>query len=224
MAFFETEFPTAIGFMAAGGPSFFTTVNEGFSGGEQRNRNWSATRGVWTIDLQFKPQEYFDDLQAFFLVVGGQADAFRFKDHKDFIAVGQLIGTGDGNATDFQLVKNYISGPRTYVRNIYKPITTDVLDFEGNYLTNTVKIYDNGSLKTLTSDYTQDYTTGIISFGSAPTSGHTITADFQFHYPVRFTSDELKAQIEPSWVNGGQNGQPLISWTNFELREVKVNI
>ncbi len=224
MSFFESEFPTAVGFLATGGPSFSTTVNEGFSGGEQRNRNWSNTRGVWTIDLQFKPQAYFDALQAFFLVVGGQADAFRFKDHKDFIATDQTIGTGDGVTTQFQLVKNYVSGVRTYVRTIYKPITADVTDFQGNTLPNTVNIYDAGALKTLGTDYTQDYTTGIITFTVAPAAGDLITADFQFHYPVRFTTDEMKAQVEESFVNGGQGGNPLISWPNFELREVKVNI
>ena len=84
MAFFECEFPQQVSFLALGGPSFFTTINEGFSGGEQRNRNWSITRGEWTIDLHAKPQSYFDAAHAFFLNVGGQADAFRFKDHKDY--------------------------------------------------------------------------------------------------------------------------------------------
>lgn len=223
MAFFECEFPTAVGFMAAGGPSFYTTVNEGFAGGEQRNRNWSQTRGVWTIDIQNKPQQYFDALHAFFLVVGGQADAFRFKDHKDFTATNQIIGTGDGVTTVFQLVKNYVSGPRTYVRNIYKPITSSVLDFEGNPLADTVKVYDQGALLTAGVDYTLDYTTGLITFTTAPVNAHAITSDFQFHYPVRFTTDEFKAQIEQSWVNGGVGGQPLITWPNFEIREVKVN-
>src|SRR5208337_3425280 len=192
MSFFEVEFPTQIGFLASGGPAFFTTVNEGFSGGEQRNRNWSQTRALYTIDLQFKPQAYFDSVQAFFLVVGGQADAFRFKDHKDYIATGQVIGIGDGNTTVFQLVKNYVSGGRTYVRTILKPITADVVDFQGNTLTNTINVYDNGTKKTLTSDYTQDYTTGLITFNTAPVAGHVITADCQFHVPVRFMSDELK--------------------------------
>lgn len=221
MAFFECEFPTAVGFLATGGPVFSTSVNEGFSGGEQRNRNWSKTRGVWTIDLQFKPQAYFDALQAFFLVVGGQADAFRFKDHKDFAAVGQRIGVGDGVTTTFQLVKNYVSGPRTYVRVISKPITAAVTDFQGNALPNTLKVYDNGAPQVLTVAYTIDSTTGIVTFVTAPIAGHIITADFDFHYPVRFTSDELKAQVEPSDITGGRI---LVSWPNFELREVKVSL
>lgn len=224
MSFFECEFPTSVGFLASGGPAFSTTVNEGFSGGEQRNRNWSQTRGIWTIDLQYKTQDFFDAVLAFFLVVGGQADAFRFKDHKDFVATGQLIGTGDGATAVFQLIKNYVSGPRTYVRTILKPITSAVIDFQGNALPNTVVIYDNGVPLTNDVDYTVDETTGLITFTIAPTLGHFITADFQFHYPARFTSDELKAQVEPSNVNGGIGGNPLITWPNFELRETKVDI
>jgi len=217
--FFESEFPTAIGFMASGGPSFFTTVNEGFSGYEQRNRNWANTRGMWTIDLQNKPQAYFDAVHAFFLVCGGQADAFRFKDHKDFIATGQVLGIGDGVTAVFQLVKNYASGGRTYTRTIMKPITSSVLDFEGNALADTVVVYLNG---TSTGAYTLDYTTGQITLTSAPETGVVVSADCQFHYPVRFVSDEMKAQIEPSFVNAGMNGTPLFTWPNFELREVRL--
>src|SRR5208337_5160773 len=132
-----------------------------------------------------------------------------------------VIGTGDGNTTVFQLVKNYTSGGRTYVRTILKPITADVTDFQGNPLTNTINVYDNGTKKTLTADYTQDYTTGLITFNTAPVAGHVITADCQFHVPVRFMSDELKAQVEESAV---QNGQILITWPNFELREVKITL
>ncbi len=221
MAFFETEFPRAIGYLAMGGPAFSTTVNEGLSGGEQRNRNWSQTRGVWTIDLQFKTQAYFDAVQAFHLVVGGQADAFRLYDHKDHTATGQTIGTGDGVTVAFQLVKNYASGGRTYTRTITKPITDEVNDFQGNPLTDTVVVYDNGTPKTFITDYTVDQTTGLVTFGTAPAAGHTITADCQFHFPVRFMVDELKAQVEPSDVLGGNI---LISFPQFELREVKVTL
>jgi uncharacterized protein (TIGR02217 family) len=221
MSFFETEFPRAIGYLAIGGPAFSTTVNEGFSGGEQRNRNWTQTRGVWTIDLQMKTQSFFDAVHAFFLAVGGQADAFRLYDHKDNTAIGQALGTGDGTTLNFQLLKNYVSGGRTYTRTITKPITDEVNDFQGNPLGDTVKVYDNGTPKALTTDYTLDQTTGLITFVTAPAAGHAITADCQFHFPVRFMVDELKAQVEPSDVLGGNI---LISFPQFELREVKVTL
>jgi uncharacterized protein (TIGR02217 family) len=51
MAFFETEFPRTVGYKATGGPTFNTTVNEGFSGFEQRNKNWSIARAKYTVDL-----------------------------------------------------------------------------------------------------------------------------------------------------------------------------
>ncbi len=222
MAFFECEFPKDVAFLALGGPTFSTTVNEGFSGGEQRNRNWSQTRGHWTIDLHDKPQAYFDAAYAFFLNVAGQADAFRFLDHKDYQAFGQVLGYTDGTTTTFQLIKNYTSGGRTYVRNILKPIMASVTDFQGNPLANTVVIRINGSVKTLGTDYTVDETSGIVTFTTAPAAGsppYAVTADFEFHYPVRFVSDELAAQVEESDVQGGN---ALVSWPQFELREVKI--
>jgi uncharacterized protein (TIGR02217 family) len=212
---FETEFPTAVSFLAQGGPAFSTTVNEGFSGIESRNQNWSMPRGSWSIDLSYKPQSYYDDVQAFFLVVGGQWDSFRFKDHKDFTATGQVIGYGDGTTKDFQLTKTYFSGDRSYVRIIRKPITANVLRFDGTNCTESVVIHVGSTLKTLTTDYTVDETTGLVSFLAAPaaTSPPTpILADFQFHYAVRFADDALKAQLE----EGGS-----ISWTQITVRECK---
>lgn len=219
--FFETEFPRGVGFLGLGGPAFSTTVNEGFGGGEQANRNWAQVRGTWTFDLHFKSQAYYDAVQAFFLVVGGRADAFRLFDIKDHAATGQSIGTGDGTTTVFQLTKTYTSGGRSYVRTISKPITSEVQDFQGNALPDTVVIYDNGTVQTPGTAWDVDETTGLITFLTAPLADHLITADFQFHFPVRFMTDELKAQVEPSGV---QEGKTLISWQQFELREVKITL
>lgn len=219
MSFFECEFPTEIGFAAVGGPGFNTTINTGFSGFEQRNKNWANSLGQWKIELTYKDQSYFDKVQAFFLNVGGQADAFRFKDHKDFSVTGQSIGTGDGSSTAFQLIKTYVAGGRTYTRTIKKPIQATVQKFDGTFCANTVNIYDNGVLQTLGTNYTVDATTGIVTFTTAPAAGHAITADFEFHLPVRFNVDEMQAQIEPSDVPGGNS---LITWANVALMEVRI--
>jgi uncharacterized protein (TIGR02217 family) len=224
---FECEFPTEVGFLASGGPTFNTTVNEGFSGGEQRNRNWSTTRGEWSINLNYKDQSYFDQAHAFFLVVGGQFDSFRFKDHKDFRVENQLIGTGDGSNPTFQLVRTYTSGDRAYTRIIRKPITSSVKKFDGSYCEDTVNIYVAASLQTEGVDYNLDETTGIVTFiaGHIPTMGQVVSADFEYHYPVRFLNDKLKAQVEESAVNGGNasDSDPRITWPQIELREVKVS-
>jgi uncharacterized protein (TIGR02217 family) len=229
MAFFETEFPRSVGYKATGGPTFNTTVNEGFSGFEQRNRNWALARGKWTVDLMTPPasqfagtgQQFIDMVHTFFLVVGGKSDAFRFFDHKDNIGLGQQIGVGDGTNRAFQLTKTYTLGGRSYTRKITKPITSGVQDYKGNALTNTVNIYFGGVLQN-PATFSVDFITGIVTIlGGNPPPANTVivTADFQFHYPVRFDSDDWQMQVEDSDVNGGKT---IISTGNIGLMEVRI--
>jgi uncharacterized protein (TIGR02217 family) len=183
MSFFETEFPRIISFKAMGGPEFFTTVKEAFSGFEQRNQNWSTSRSNWAVSLmtpsgQFinNYREFLDALQAFFLCVGGKQDGFRFYDHTDFDngTSATFQGLGDSNTQTFQLVKNYSAGARTYVRNIVKPITSNVDDYLGDALTDTVDIYVGGTkymhlpgyAAGSGAQYTLDYTTGLFTFAT----------------------------------------------------------
>jgi uncharacterized protein (TIGR02217 family) len=224
--FFDCEFPRQIGFTSLGGSSFNTYINEGFSGFEQRNRNWSQSKGKWQILLNGKPQSYFEQVYNFYLNVGGMADAFRFYWPIDNTATGQLLGTPVGEAGSppddpvYQLIKTYVTGSRTYTRTIKKPIDDTIQDFQGNSLTNTINIYDNGVLKTRGTHYTQDATTGLITFLYTPTVGHLITSDFQFHIPVRFDVDDmLNAQILDSDVESG-NG--LYDWSQIKLIEERM--
>lgn len=227
MSFFETEFPRTVGYKATGGPSFNTTINPGFSGFEQRNRNWALTRAMFTIDLltpppsQFNgtPQQFIDLIHSFFLVVGGRADAFRFFDHKDNSAVGQQIGVGDGSNRIFQLAKTYTVGGRSYTRTITKPIMATVTDYQGNALANTVNVYFGGALVNPTL-YSVDATTGLVTMiGPPPGVGVVVTADCKFHYPVRFDTDHFPMAVEPSDVKGGN---AIISTGQIQLIEVRI--
>ncbi|HEY0701274.1 MAG TPA: DUF2460 domain-containing protein [Candidatus Acidoferrales bacterium] len=225
MAFFEVEFPRNIGYKRLGSPAgFSTTVNQGFSGQEQRNRNWANSRGKWTIDLQTPPpsqfsgtrQAYIDALLAFFEVVGGRADAFRLKDHLDYQwTVAQTLGVGNGSTTVFQLTKTYTIGGRSYVRNITKPVWNTINDYLGNALAQSVTIALNG---TPTAAFTLDATTGLVTMNAAPGNGVVVSSPTgQFHYPVRFDTDDLPFQVEDSNVHGGQ---PIISLHGVQLLEV----
>lgn len=229
MAFFEVEFPRIVGFKAQGGPTFNTTVNVGFSGYEQRNRNWSLERAKYTIDLAQAPpsqfagtrQAWIDLIHSFFLNVGGKADAFRWFDHVDHQATGEQIGVGDGSTLGpYQLIKTYTIGGRTYTRTIKKPVTAAVNDYTGAALTNTVVLYDNGSVISA-AFYSVAATTGIVTFagGHAPGLGHVISADCQFHYPVRFDTDEWQMQIEESDV---KDGNPIVTVGSLPLIEVRI--
>ena len=215
MPFFETEFPTAVAYSAQGGPGFSTSVNVGFSGYEQRNRNWALALGKWKVDLYQKPQTYFEAVYAFWLCVGGRADAFRFKDHKDFNATAQAaldLGTA---YHEFQLQKTYTIGGRTYVRTIKKPITSAVDKFDGSACADTVHVYVGGS-ELGVGDFSVDEETGIVMIPGYTTGA--VTADFEFHFPVRFDIDECQAVIEESDVAGGDAH---ITWPAVQLVEVR---
>ena len=123
-------------------------------------------------------------LKAFALGRRGALHSFRIKDWSDYTTnadgetsptmLDQLIGTGTGSLSNFQLVKRYeITGPNEYVRTITLPRTgTVVVALDG----------------ILTTAYTVS-STGVIQFTSAPANGVVVTAGCEFDVPVRFTSD-----------------------------------
>jgi uncharacterized protein (TIGR02217 family) len=214
MPFFECEFPRAIAYSAQGGPTWSTIVNRGFSGYEQRNRNWLLALSKWKIALDYKPISYFQNVYDFWLNVGGMADAFRFLDRKDFEAFGQpMLATSE--AAVWQLARTYVTGTRSYVKPIQKPITSSVAQYKGGYCEDTVVVYLSGVEQS--SGWTLDYTTGLVTFTSAPSG--TPTADFQFHHPARFDMDDCQAVIEESDVPGGN---AVITWADVTLIEVRL--
>jgi uncharacterized protein (TIGR02217 family) len=112
----------------------------------------------------------------------GRAYGFRFKDWTDYKATGQLLGTGDGTQTQFQLVKSYPSGNVIEVRSVTKPVA------------GTVRIYKDG-IEQL-SGWSVNVTKGLITFTTAPAGAVEITADFAFDVPVRFDTDHMAVTIE----------------------------
>jgi uncharacterized protein (TIGR02217 family) len=218
MAFFECEFPRAISYKAVGGPAASTYVVGVESGAEQRNRNWANFRARYTISMitpvgyNDTRQTFFDQLRTFFYLIGGKTDGFRFYDHLDHSATGQSVTTID--TKNFQLQRVYSLGGRSYTRPITKPITSSVIDYTGASLLNTVRIKVGGSLASPQPDVDEE--TGIVTFDSAP--GGTVTADFEYHIPVRLDTDDCQLQVEDSDVAGGK---PIISWNSLTLIEVR---
>lgn len=221
MAFFEVLFPTTISYKASGGPTLNTSVNTSLAGAEQRNRNWALARSKWQVSLLtpagMVAQTFVDLLQAFFLNVGAKADGFRLKDHKDFQFTNEQIGVGNGTQTVFQLQKTYTIGGRTYTRTIAKPVMATISDYKGAALANTVTVTDNGT-PLAGGAFSVDATTGLVTITIPPASGHVIRASGQFHFPVRFDSDELALQIE---AMAGDNVSPIVSLNTIGLIELR---
>jgi uncharacterized protein (TIGR02217 family) len=188
MSFDEVQFPTGVAYGATGGPEFSTLVTTQFGGFEQRNQNWSVARGRYDVSTGIKDQTDIDAVIAFFRARRGKARGFRFKDWSDYKLENEVIGVGTGSATAFQIKKTYTSGAISYTRNIIKPVS------------GTIAVYVNSVLQTVTTHYTIDHTTGIITFVSPPGNGLDVSVDGEFDVPVRFDIDQLPIRV----TNPGQ--------------------
>lgn len=177
------------GYGSSGGPGHRTTISENRSGIESRLIRWEQARRRYEIQ-QIDSLADLVEAQNFVLARRGAAHSFLIKDLTDFstdsssigtsavTATDVNLGTGDGTETEFQLVKRYAAGEvYEHSRRIEKPI-------EGTLL-----VAVNSVTQTETTHYTVSYETGAVSFVSPPTSGHTVSAGFQFYVPVRFGED-----------------------------------
>lgn len=190
MSFHEVRFPTKISFGSTGGPGRRTDIAELASGFEERNTAWSRSRHRYDVAYGIKSMNALHEVIAFFEARRGKLYGFRYKDWSDYKScppdnavtpLDQVIGTGTGTATTFQLVKAYTSGGQTYTREINKPVS------------GTVRIAVNDV--ELTSGWSINTATGVVTFTSAPANGHSIKAGFEFDVPVRFDADDLMIDL-----------------------------
>ena len=191
MSFDDIRFPVAISCGSTGGPERRTDVVITASGREERNARWANSRRRYDAGFGVKSLDDIHAVVAFFEERRGKLYAFRWKDHADFkscaasasiSAIDQIIGTGDGTTTSFQLSKKYGSGTRAYQRDINAPVVGTIL------------IAVNGALST---QYTLNSSTGIITFNLAniPAIGAVITSGFEFDVPVRFDTDSISINL-----------------------------
>ena len=198
MGFVEVQFPQDISYGSSGGPEYATDIVISQSGYEQRNVGWEQARARYNVAHGVKTKPQLDALIAFFRARKGRAYGFRFKDWTDYQASNEMIGTGNGTTTQFQLVKHYTSGSVTEARIIKKPVT------------GTVQIYVDAVQQG--SGVSTDTATGLVTFMSPPASGATVSASFQFDVPVRFDTDRLSATLESYGIQ---------SWLDILLIEVR---
>jgi uncharacterized protein (TIGR02217 family) len=206
MAFHEVRFPTGISRGASGGPERRTEIVTLGSGFEERNQRWADSRRRYDAGYGVRSTDDLHAVIAFFEERRGRLHGFRWKDWSDYkscapletpSASDQVIGTGDGNQPDFQLVKVYGSSFAPWTREIKKPVA------------DTVKIALDGTEQTENTDFSVDTATGIVSFASAPGAGVQITAGFEFDVPARFDADRLSVNLE-AFSHGEIPGIPIV--------------
>ncbi|NCN84133.1 MAG: DUF2460 domain-containing protein [Sphingomonadales bacterium] len=184
-AFDDVLFPLAIGQGASVSPGFSTNIVTTISGHEKRNSDWADARMEFDVGPGIRSEAELRDLIAFFRARRGAAKAFRFRDPYDHSSremvgeptpVDQFLGTGDGQRTDFPLVKSY-GDPATEPQQ--RLITRPDPD--------SLQVAVDGQL---VGDWSLG-PAGMVSFDSPPPDDSAISAGFLFDVPVRFASDQL---------------------------------
>jgi uncharacterized protein (TIGR02217 family) len=194
MSFHEIRFPTEISRGAHGGPERRTDVVVLGSGFEERNARWANSRRSYNAGYGLRSLDDLHAVIAFFEERRGRLYGFRWKDHADWKScppeqtpgvLDQVIGTGDGVAATFQLVKRYGSVHAPWDRTIAKPVA------------GTVAVAVDGVAQVAGTDFIADPLTGVVTFfpGHIPAGGALITAGFEFDVPVRFDTDKLELDV-----------------------------
>lgn len=159
-------------------PIFSTVVQTSDSGNSCRIARYADPIWEWDIPHNYLRSELEETptLMGFFAGVFGQFQSFLYKDPEDFVAIGQPIGTGDGSATQFQLVRTMgISTQRIWEPNSsYQPYHV---------------YFNSGVVDPVDYSISPGPNGGLITFVTAPTAGTAITADFGYDWRCRMSSD-----------------------------------
>jgi uncharacterized protein (TIGR02217 family) len=193
-AFHEVLFPLDIALKSAGGPERKTDIVSVGSGVEERNARWAHSRRRYDAGYGVKTLAALLTVVAFFEERRGRLHGFRWRDRLDHSSAApevaitpldQAIGTGNGTAATFQLVKTYGSIYAPYARPIGKPVA------------GSVRVAVAGTEVTAGTAFTVDPTSGVLTFlaGHIPAAGAAITAGFLFDVPVRFDTDYLEVDL-----------------------------
>ncbi|HYM73591.1 MAG TPA: DUF2460 domain-containing protein [Stellaceae bacterium] len=174
-----------LGWSVSKAPRFATRIQRAVSGRELRILDQPSPIWTWTLTYEILrdrndtraasgPGVGYDELRTlmgFFLQQQGSFQPFLYDDPTDDRASAQAIGTGDGSAVAFQLVRT-MSG-------FAEPITAP----------NAVgTIYFNG-VRQSPSTYSVDNATGLVTFASPPPASQLVTVDFTYYFRVRFGDD-----------------------------------
>ena len=192
MSFHEVRFPAALSFGSSGGPERLTEVVTLANGHEERNAPWKHSRRRYDAGIGVRSLDDIEELIAFFEARSGRLYGFRWKDWSDYKSClpskdpafqDQVIGTGDGETTEFNLSKTYRSGPYSYVRRVQKAVPGSVrVGVQGNS-------YEEGV------QFSVDIDAGLVTFVDPPAIDAEITAGFEFDVPVRFDTDRIYTSL-----------------------------
>lgn len=153
-------------------------------------------------------------LKEFHAARDGRANTFKYVDPLDMntSSAPHVTGGGPGtptgddvvvvpdaaqNQATFQLIKRYPSGGIEHIRTIRHPAPAGDVMVHGKPAVAAPIIKVNGSAKTETTDYTIDYSTGIVTMGAGDllAENDVVTAGFSFYERGRFFDKKIDVSI-----------------------------
>lgn len=204
MAFFEELFPAEISANMTGGPRFVTSKAYMASGQRDTNREALYPLHEFSLAHPVQDRHSFEALRAFFWVVGGDADAFRFKDWSDHLATTANTSTTLVSTGVYQLNRVYSYGARSFTRPIQKPVA-------GARIWRT----RGGVPADITGTSTLDATTGRVTV-TGHVAGDIYTWAGEFHIPAAFKDPAAVFRVL------GSGDRMLTEWPGIEVEEVRV--
>ena len=206
-AFDDGLFPLAIGREASVAPAFSTQIVESPAGHERRSSDWADARLSYDAGPGVRSDADIAVLIAFFRARRGAARGFRFTDPYDDRSgaagappgpLDQRLGTGDGVAAEFPLMRYYGVGAQAQARRITRPVAGSIrVAADGVELT---EGWHHAGM-------------GVIAFDVAPEAGVVLSAGYRFDVPVRFAEDRLDIN-RATFAAGEAPSVPLV-----EIRE-----
>lgn len=200
--------PPSLGYRSK--PRYSNTHTERAGGHERTNINWSMPLHVYYCEIEHAEEDISEVLE-FWHAVCGDGYGFRWKDWNDYKSCrGHLTPAAtdqplqlsvEGSPTAYQFVKQYTKGVLTRTRPIRKPVAGTIL------------IADNGVLKTETTDYSIDYSAGLVDLHFSPVG--PLTWGGEFDVPVRFESD---FEVELTFRGDDDTRSQRVPFTLRELR------
>lgn len=208
--FIDTYPPTAImKFEWRCVPRWASTITRVASGSEMVTRHWSEPLRTYTAPEAINCLQTMRAVEEMFLALAGPANSFPLRDPMDFASVpvtsvlvapalsitDQVIGTGDGVTTQFQLKKTYAFGSATFERLIRRPVVSSVIVGLDGLPAESAP----GGPRTVTVDRDG----GGVSIVPAPDPASVVTAGFLFDVEVRFGSDDaLETMVKSLSASG----------------------
>ncbi|MDD9335151.1 MAG: TIGR02217 family protein [Rickettsiaceae bacterium] len=176
MNFHDIRMPKFIETFAVGRPEFATSCAMTLSGREVRNLDREYAKQKYLIKNCRLSSLEFEQFSSFFRARRGGNFAFRFRDNVDYQVSRQIIGKGDGELTQFQLVKLYEDPILPYARTISKPVFGS-----GEFYVNNIN-----------TEVEVDYNTGVVTLPKPLDKDQILTGNFIFDVAVRFASDSFE--------------------------------